>query len=604
MSDLFDPHGPATDDPDQGAGHGGHPRTPGPDDGRIQIIPLGGLGEIGKNMWCIRSGDSIIVLDCGFGFPSEEMYGVDVVLPDYSYLLANASKVKGVFLSHGHEDHIGGLPFLLKQLNVPLYSTPLTLSLIEGKLQEHGLLGKVALHRMQARDKVTVGDFEVEFIRVCHSIADAVAIAVHTPIGTVLYTGDFKFDPTPIDGQTTDYYKLTELGEKGLLCLLSDSTNATKKGFTPSEASVAPALDTAFHQAKGRIMVTTFASNIHRVQQVLNAAVRHERRVLLLGRSMLNVTQRAHNLGYLKYPEGLLLSLEEAKVMPDEEVVILMTGSQGEPMAALSRITHGDHKGFSVREGDTVLISATPIPGNERAVGRIINQLFQKGANVIYESVLSGTHVSGHGAQEELKQMLAFTKPKFFVPAHGETRHLRQHARLATEMGVSPDHIKVCRNGDVIELSTDSIAVVDEVPGGPVLVDGNVLWDVGQALLRDRQKLARDGVVTTVVSITESLEVFDGPEMVTKGFIYAADAQMILDEGKRRVVEVLDTAKERGITEPDRLKKMISDALSRYFSERTRRKPVQLVVLQVVGPHHLLTVESEAEVEAEEFSGR
>ena len=577
----FEPHGPGTFDPEQGAGHGGVTPRSGPGPGRIQVIPLGGLGEIGKNMWCVRSGDTIIVLDCGFAFPAEEMYGVDLVLPDYQYLLANADKVKGVFLSHGHEDHIGGLPFLLKQLPVPLYSTPLTLGLIEGKLQEYGLLGKIPLVPMKPRDRVTVGELEIEFIRVCHSIADSVAIAVHTPIGTVLYTGDFKFDPTPIDGELTDYYKLTELGEKGLLLLLSDSTNVTKKGFTPSEAAVAPALDKAFEQAEARIIVTTFASNVHRVQQILDAAARHGRKVALLGRSMVNVTNRAHALGYLKYPDDLVVDIDAIKALPPNEVAILTTGSQGEPMAALARIAGGEHKGISAMAGDTVLISAIPIPGNERSVGRIINQLCAKGAKVIYESVQQGTHVSGHASEEELKQMLAFTKPKFFIPVHGETRHLVRHADLAIRMGVNPDRIFVCQNGDVVEFTPEAAHIVSQVPAGPVLVDGNVLWDVGQGMLRDRQKLASDGVVTTVVVLDERLGILQGPEMVSKGFIYGEDAPMLLDEGKRRVVELLDTVREKGGT-PDleRLKRQIVEVLSRYFSEKTRRKPVQLVVLE------------------------
>ena len=581
----FDPAANATFDPEAGAGK--HPKRAwnAPPPGKIQVIPLGGLGEIGKNMWCVRTHDTIIVLDCGFAFPTEEMYGVDLVLPDYTFLEAHADQVKGVFISHGHEDHIGGVPYFLKRVNAPLYGTPLTLSLVEGKLVEHGLLGRTELRRMNARDRVQVGDLEVEFIRVSHSIADAVAIAVHTPAGTVLYTGDFKFDPTPIDNDLTDFARFTQLGEEGLLLLLSDSTNVTKKGFTPSEAAVAPALDKAFSEADGRIIVTTFASNIHRVQQILNAAVRHNRKVALLGRSMLNVTQRAHQLGYLKYPQGLIVDVDAIKELPHEEVAILTTGSQGEPMAALSRIAGSDHKGIAVIPGDTVLISAIPIPGNERSVGRIINQLFAKGATVIYESVQQGTHVSGHASQEELKQMLAFTRPKFFIPAHGETRHLVMHAKLAEQMGVNPDRILVCQNGDVVEFAPDAARVVDQVPGGPVLVDGNVLWDVGQGLLRDRQRIARDGVVTTVVALDPDFNVLGGPEIVSKGFIYldqSEAAQMMLDEGKWRVVEVIDTARERGLRDPEKLKRQIMDTLSRFFSERTRRKPVQMVVMQTI----------------------
>jgi ribonuclease J len=548
----------------------------------IQVVPLGGVGEIGKNMWCVRTPGGIIVLDCGFAFPTEEMYGVDLVLPDYKYLVDHADQVLGVFISHGHEDHIGGVPYFLKRVNVPVYATPLTIGLIEGKLGEHGLTGKVRLNCMNARDRITVGDMEVEFIQVCHSIADAVAIAVHTPDGTVLYTGDFKFDPTPIDHRPTDYFKLTELGEKGLLLLMSDSTNVTKKGFTPSEAAVGPALDAAFAQAPGRLIVTTFASNIHRVQQILDVAARRGRKVALMGRSMLKVTQIAHDLGYLKYEPGLIVDTSEVDQLPPEQVVMLTTGSQGEPMAALARLAFQEYKGVQVREGDTVLISAIPIPGNERSVGRIINSLVEKGAKVIYESVQQGTHVSGHGSEEELKQMLALTRPRFFIPMHGESRHLARHAALARTMGVPDERIAICQNGDLVQLDGETIKIVDRVPGGPVLVDGNVLWDVGQSLLKDRQRLARDGVATTVVTVDANLDLLQGPDIVTRGFIDGADPELILDEGKRRVVEVLDLAKARGTKDLERLKAQIVEALSRYFGERTRRRPVQLVVIHQV----------------------
>jgi ribonuclease J len=422
----------------------------------------------------------------------------------------------------------------------------------------------------------------VEFIRVSHSIADAVAIAVHTPAGSILYTGDFKFDFTPIDGQPTDYYKLAELGERGLLLLLSDSTNVTKKGFTPSEAAVAPALDNAFAQAPGRVIVTTFASNIHRVQQIMDAAARHERKVAFLGRSMLRVTQIAHELGYLKYDPEIVLDVEDIKALPPEKVMLLTTGSQGEPMAALARIASQEHKGIGVMPGDTVLISAIPIPGNERSVGRIINQMVDKGAKVIYESVQQGTHVSGHGSEEELKLMLALTRPRCFIPAHGESRHLLRHAALAVTMGGAPDRVRVCQNGDVVEVDESGLVLVDRVPGGPVLVDGDRLRDVGQSLLRERQKLADGGVVTTVLVLNADFELVAGPEIATRGFIQSDDAELILDEGKRRVVEVLDAAKARGTRDPEKLKVQVIEALSRYFAERTRRKPVQLVVIQRV----------------------
>lgn len=554
-------------------------RWPGPLPGRIHVVPLGGVGEIGKNMWCVRTESAIVVLDCGFAFPSEEMYGVDVVLPDYSYLVEHAHLVQGVFISHGHEDHIGGLPYFLKRVPAPVYATPLTIGLIEGKLAEHGLSNKIPLRRLQGRERVMVGDMEVEFIRVSHSIADAVAIAVHTPIGPVLYTGDFKFDPTPIDGQATDYFKLAELGERGLALLLSDSTNVTKKGFTPSERAVTPALDAAFSEAPGRLIVTTFASNIHRVQQILDTAARHGRKLAFLGRSMLRVSQIAHELGYLKYDPALVVDVENTRDIPPEQLVLLTTGSQGEPMAALARIASQEHKGIFVLPGDTVLISAIPIPGNERAVGRIINQLMEKGAKVIYESVQQGTHVSGHGSEEELKQMMALTRPRCFIPMHGETRHLMKHAGLARAMGVPGERIQVCQNGDVVELDGEGLVLVDRVPGGPVLVDGDLMFQVDAGLLRERQRLARDGVVTTLVTVDAGLEVLQGPDIVTRGFVQTPDAELLIDEGKRRVVEVLDAARARGTTDPERVKPQIVETLSRFFSEKTRRKPVQLVVV-------------------------
>lgn len=554
-------------------------RWPAPPPGKIHVVPLGGVGEIGKNMWCVRGERSIVVLDCGFAFPTEEMYGVDLVLPDYAFLEEHADQVVGVFISHGHEDHIGGLPYFLKRVNAPVYATPLTLGLIEGKLAEHGLAGKVPLKRLQGRERVDAGEFEVEFIRVGHSIADSVAIAVHTSLGPILYTGDFKFDLTPIDGQPTDYFKLAELGERGLQLLLSDSTNVTKKGTTPSEAAVAPALDNAFKEAPGRLFVTTFASNIHRVQQILDAAKRHGRKVAFLGRSMLRVSQIAHELGYLKYDPEQVIDVADVHAVPPEEILMLTTGSQGEPMAALARIASQDHKGVSVMPGDTVLISAIPIPGNERAVSRIINQLIERGARVINESVVQGTHVSGHASEDELKQMLALTRPRNFIPAHGEMRQLARHAALAKTMGVAPERVLVCHNGDVVQLDDQGVVLVDRVPGGPVLVDGDLLWEVDATLLRERQRLARDGVVVTVITVNASLDIVQGPEIVTRGFVLAPHAELLLDEGKRRVVEVLDAFKARGTADVERAKPQIVETLSRFFNDKTRRKPVQLVVI-------------------------
>ncbi len=547
----------------------------------LDLIPLGGVGEIGKNMWCLRTTEGIIILDCGFAFPSEEMFGVDLVLPDFSFVLAHATDVRAIFLSHGHEDHIGGLPFLLKLLPVPIYATALTMSLIEGKLSEHGLLGRIPLRVIRPRESVKIGDITVEGIRVCHSIADAVAFKVSTAVGSILYTGDFKFDPTPIDGELTDYFKLTEMGEDGLLLLMSDSTNVNKKGITPSEAAVAPALDRVFVSAKHRIIVTTFASNIHRVQQILNAASRHGRKVVFLGRSMLNVTTRARQLGYLSHPDDLVIPIEALKHFPPEAVVILTTGSQGEPLAALSRITFTDHKGIRVQAGDTVLISAIPIPGNERSVGRIINQLFALGAEVVYESVQQGTHVSGHASEEELKMMLAFTRPRFFLPIHGEVRHLVRHAALASSMGIPAENIAIVNNGDILRVQQSGVAVIGQVPSQPTLVDGQLRYDVGQSLLRERQKLANDGVVTTALSVSAAGRILSGPHIVTRGCIDGADTDAIIQEGTWRVLDVVSAHMERGPLDPERLRRQISEALARFFNEKTRRKPLQIVHLSV-----------------------
>ncbi|MEB3330766.1 MAG: ribonuclease J [Candidatus Sericytochromatia bacterium] len=558
-------------------------RTAAPAPGTLHVVPLGGLGEIGKNMWGVRAGDDLVVLDCGFAFPSEDMHGVDYVLPDYSYLEAHAELVRGVFISHGHEDHIGGLPYLLDRVPVPVYATPLTKSLIEGKLQEHGLLGRIPLLRMDVRDPVTLGAVTLEFIRVPHSIPDAVAISVRTPVGTVLYTGDFNYDPTPIDGQRADFHALTQLGEEGLLLLLSDSTNVLRPGFTPSEAAVGPALDGIFGKATGRLVVTSFSSNIHRVQQVLDAAERQGRKVAFVGRSMVNVSQRAHALGYLRWSPGLVVEPDALMALPREQALVLTTGSQGEPMAGLSRLAVGEHRGIRLDAGDTVVISAIPIPGNERAVGRIVNALLERGVHVVSESQRLGTHVSGHASEEELKLMIALTKPRCFVPMHGELRHLVRHAELAQAMGVATERTAVLHNGDVLEVGSDGVRVVDRVPATPTLVDGRASLDVGQALLRERQRLARDGMVTTVVTLDATGALLAGPEMVTRGFLEGnEEAQVLLDEGKRRVVEVVDAAQARGGVSPEKLERQVLEALGRLFSERTGRKPLQLVVVQRV----------------------
>ncbi|MEB3283915.1 MAG: ribonuclease J [Candidatus Sericytochromatia bacterium] len=556
-------------------------RHPSPIAGAVQVIPLGGLGEIGKNTWCLRVGDDIVVFDCGFAFPNDDMPGIDYVLPDYAYLESHADLVRGIFISHGHEDHIGGLPFLLERLPVPVYATPLTLSLIEGKLSEHGLLGRVQLCRVEAGAHVRAGHLDVQLIRVAHSIPDAVAIAVDTPLGVVLYSGDFKFDPTPIDGQRTDYHALTSLGERGCFLLMSDSTNATRPGFTASEAAVGPALDRVFAQTSGRLIITTFASNIHRVQQVFDAAKRYGRRVALLGRSMVNVSERARALGYLTWQHEQFVALDALDSVPPEELVVLTTGSQGEPMAGLSRLATGEQKGLQIQHGDTVLISAIPIPGNEKAVARVINQLYERGAQVVYDSPRLGTHVSGHASEEELKLMLAFTRPRHFVPIHGELRHLTRHAELAMASGVSPQGVYILRNGDVLELREDAGCVVAQVPVGPVLVDGRLRFTRGQSQLRERQRLAHDGVVATLITVDAELVLRDGPDILTRGFIPPDDVGMrLLDEAKRRIVEVVDEAHARKNYDLSRLERQVVEATSRFFYETTGQRPAQMVFIK------------------------
>ncbi len=551
-------------------------------DAKLSLIPLGGLGEIGKNMTVVKYGENILVIDSGLMFPEEEMLGIDIVIPDITFLLENKEMVRGIVLTHGHEDHIGALPYVLRQINVPVYGTKLTLGLLQGKLKENDVAGGVKLNTVKPRDVVDIGPFKVEFIRVSHSIPDAVAIAIHTPQGTVLHTGDFKFDQTPVDGQITDFSRLAELGHEGVLVLMSDSTNVERPGYTLSEKSVGHTFDETFRAAKGRIIVATFASNVHRLQQAIATAYKYERRVAIAGRSMVNVIGIASELGYIDFPKELFVELDEINRLPADKVVLLTTGSQGEPMSALTRMAMRDHRQIDILPGDTVIISANPIPGNEKLVARTIDHLFKQGADVIYES-FSGIHVSGHPSQEELKLMMNLAKPKYFVPVHGEYRHLIKHANLAAELGIPRSNIFVGENGVVLEFNKKSARMNGRVTAGRVLVDGLGVGDVGNIVLRDRKQLSQDGILIVVVTINkESGLVAAGPDIVSRGFVYVRESEELMEEAKEKVKLALVKCEEKGVTEWASIKSNVRDVISKYLYEKTRRRPMILPIIMEV----------------------
>ncbi|SHI66783.1 ribonuclease J [Clostridium amylolyticum] len=549
---------------------------------KIKIIPLGGINEIGKNLTAFEYKEDIIVIDCGLKFPDEDMFGIDIVIPDISYLIKNKDKVKGIFLTHAHEDHIGALPYVLKQLNVPVYGTKLTLGIVETKLKEHGLLSSVELIRINPKDIIKLDSMSVEFIKTNHSIADSVAIAIHTPIGVVIHTGDFKVDYTPIDGEIIDLARFAELGKKGVLMLLADSTNVERPGYTMSESTVGKTFENIFSTAKGRILVATFASNIHRLQQIITAAAKHNRKVAVSGRSMENIVTVALELGYLEFEKETLISVDAINKYPPENVVIITTGSQGEPMSALSRISNNDHKKISIIPGDLVIISASPIPGNEKLISKVINQLFKKGAEVIYES-LADVHVSGHACQEELKLMHALVKPKYFMPVHGEYRHLKQHAELAIKMGLPQNNVIIVDNGDIIEVSKDTLRKNGSVTSGNVFVDGLGVGDVGNIVLRDRKHLSQDGILTVVVTIEkESSSVIAGPDLISRGFVYVRESEDLMEQAKEIVKQVLKECEDKGITDWATLKSKIKDGLRVYLYEKTKRKPMILPIIMEI----------------------
>lgn len=548
---------------------------------KIQIIPLGGLGEIGKNMTIVRLGDDIIVIDAGLMFPEDDMLGIDLVIPDISYLLENRDIVRAIILTHGHEDHIGALPYVLKQLNVPVYGTKLTLGILEGRLKENNI-ASTNLIPVKASDQVEVGPFKIGFIRVSHSIADAVALSIKTPVGTIVHTGDFKFDQTPVDGKVTDFYKFAELGDQGVLVLLADSTNAEHPGYTMSEKSVGVTFDEMFYNAKGRIIVASFSSNVHRVQQAIDTACKYKRKVAVLGRSMINVVTISSELGYLTIPEGVLIDIDDIKNYPPSSVVIITTGSQGEPMSALTRMAMSDHRKVDISPGDTIIISATPIPGNEKLVSRTIDYLLRQGAEVLYEKT-SGIHVSGHASQEELKMMHNLIRPKFFIPVHGEYRHLVKHSKLAQELGMPKDHIFIAENGQLLEFTSEKGSIAGKVASGIVLIDGLGVGDVGNIVLRDRRQLSQEGILIVVITMDkQSGCVVAGPDIVSRGFVYVRESEQLMDEAKNKVRQTLDKCEVNNITEWATIKSSVRDTLGKYLYEKTRRRPMILPIIMEV----------------------
>lgn len=549
---------------------------------KLRIIPLGGLDEIGKNMTAFEYGNEMILVDCGMAFPDEDMPGVDMVINDISYVEKNKAKLKGIFLTHGHEDHIGGLPYFLKSINVPVYGTRLTIALVEHKLKEHNLLSKVKVVNVRAGNTVTIGkNFSIEFIRTNHSIADSVALAITTPQGTVIHMGDFKIDSTPIVGEMIDLTRLGELGKQGVLALMSDSTNVERSGYAMSERSVGEKFDSIFKDCKKRIIIATFASNVHRVQQIINAAAANGRKVAVSGRSMENIVEISIMLGYMKVPQGVLINIDNINKYNPEQIVIITTGSQGEPMSALTRMAFSDHRKVEITKNDLIIISATPIPGNEKTVANVINELFKIGAEVIYKS-LAEVHVSGHACAEELKMILALVKPKFFIPVHGEHRHLELHKRLAENMGMSSDDIFVMTNGMVLEIDEEGAKIDSVVPSGKILVDGLGVGDVGNIVLRDRKLLAQDGLIIVVATLNSAGQVVSGPDIISRGFVYVREAEDIIDHVREVARDCLIKCSRSRINDWNTCKNLMKTNVSRYIYEKTNRSPMILPILMEV----------------------
>ena len=552
------------------------------DNEKVRIIPLGGLGEIGKNITAIEYEDEIIVIDCGISFPDEDMYGIDLVIPDIKYLLDNKDKVKGLFLTHGHEDHIGAIPYILKQLNMPVYGTKLTLGLVENKLEEHGIASQTKLVPVKIGSSIKLQNLKIEFIRVTHSIAEACALAIHTPIGVILHTGDFKIDYTPIDGKVTDLRKISSLAKKGVLLLMADSTNVERNGHSLSEKTIGETLTRIFSGAKGRVIVATFASNIHRMQQIADSSLKYDRKIVFSGRSMENISQVAMKLGYLHIPKDSLIDISQLNQYPSDKITIITTGSQGEPMAGLSRIAYGSHRNICIEPDDLFIISASPIPGNDKNVSRVINQLYRKGVEVIYED-LEEVHVSGHAYVEELKLIHTLVKPKYFMPVHGEYRHLKHHSDLAVKLGMDRKNVFTLETGQVLELSKEEVNTSKRVQTGEIYVDGIGVGDVGNIVLRDRRDLARDGMVTIVVAINnESYSIVSGPDIITRGFVYAREAEDLINEIKEVSKNEIENCLCKNILEWQLIKLNVRKSVENLLYNKTKRRPLVFTIVMEV----------------------
>ena len=549
----------------------------------LKIIPLGGLNEIGKNMYLYETGNDMFIIDCGLAFPDDDMLGVDLVIPDFTYVEKNKEKLRGIVLTHGHEDHIGGLAYLLKKVNAPVYGTRLTLGLVEHKLREHGILSQCSLNVVQPRQTVKMGCMCVEFIRVNHSIPDACAFAVHTPAGVVIHTGDFKVDYTPIEGGIIDLARFGELGNKGVLALLSESTNAERPGYTMSERRVGNTFRNFFANAEGkRIIVATFSSNIHRIQQIIDCADIYGRKVAVSGRSMINVLQTAIDLNYIRVPKGMLVDMDKIGKIPPEELVIITTGSQGEPMSALSRMATNDHRQVTITPQDLIIISATPIPGNEKLVGRVVNELMKAGANVIYEAMYD-VHVSGHACQDELKLMISLTRPKFFIPIHGEYKHMFKHTELALQLGVPEENIFIADNGTIIETDGVDMKVTGQVTAGRVLIDGLGVGDVGSVVLRDRRHLAEDGLIIVVAAVDKAAgKIVSGPDIVSRGFVYVRESEELMDESRALMRSAMEKTLAPNVREWNTVKGVMKETLGSFIFQKTRRSPMILPIIMEI----------------------
>lgn len=547
----------------------------------LKIIPLGGLLEVGKNLTVFEYKDDIIIVDCGLGFPEDDMLGVDLVIPDITYLEKNKEKIRGLVITHGHEDHIGAIPYLLKQINVPIYATKLTVGLIEHKLEEHKLLRSTKMKVVNPGQTINLGSMKVEFIRITHSIPDACALAIHTPVGIVVHTGDFKIDYTPIDGETIDFGRLAALGNKGVLALLSDSTNAERKGYTLSESTVGDILDKLFLNCTKRIVVATFASNVHRIQQIVNSAVANGRKIAVCGRSMVNTIETARKFGYIEVPDNVFIDIDSIKSYPDEKLTIITTGSQGETMSALTRMANGDHKKVEITPNDLIIISANPIPGNEKYVSKVVDDLMTIGAEVVY-SALQDVHVSGHACQEEQKLMLSLIRPKFFMPVHGEYRQLIAHAETAKELGFSPDNIFISNNGRILELNEYEAKFTGTVTSGKILVDGLGVGDVGNIVLKDRQKLSQDGLIIVVLTMDTNGFVISGPDVITRGFVYVRESENLIEDIKNVLRKELSKCEEKGISDWASIKSILREKLHDYIYKKTKRDPMILPIIMEV----------------------